>query len=722
MSHREEERARRLYRLLLGAYPPEHRERYGPEMEDAFLALLRLDEERSGTWGRLRCWTGAVTDALLRGTAVRLGLAGGGVRETKRLKTGVMKTMGTMLSDARYALRALFRRPVFAATAILTIALGIGANASVFTLVDGFLFTPLPYEDPQELVSLWGENPELGWSDTDISPANAWDWRERASALEDLAVFYDDGFNMTGDGTPELVWGLRVTPNVFRLLGRSPVLGRDFLPEEIGEGNDRVAVLTHGFWQRRFGGDPDVLGSILTLDGLQYTVVGITPPDFVFLDERPDLFVPMDVHPTEADRDGHYGEAVARLADGATLERARKEVVGGARQVLTESLVLAVLGGGLGLLLAVWGYKGIVAALPSNLPPVFRFGLDGSVLALVVGITVPSALIFGVAPALKAGEAEMQALREGGRGSQGRSTGRMGSTLVVVQTAMAVILLVGGGLLMKSLSGMRNQDFGFDPDNVLTVRIAPPGSTYPEAEDLRSFWNAVEDRVAELPGVVAVGRTQSHPLMGSNWGRTITIAGQEDTERTVRLTYTSPGLFDALGFRVLEGRGITEAVPAVQEAVWSVDPNIPLYDVETMEALVERRIGGFAVIGYLMGTFALLSLILGAVGIYGVTAYAAGQRTGEIGVRMAMGAERGDVVRMVVAQGGRRAVLGLIIGLVGAFLLTGAMGQVLVGVSPRDPVTFLGVTLVLGVVSFLGLWLPARRAARVDPVRALASE
>lgn len=796
--------------------------------------------------------------------------------------------MGTVLSDARFALRALLRRPAFAVTAILTIALGIGANASVFTIVDGFLLTPLPYEDPEELVTLWDENPALGWSDTNISPANAWDWRERAPSLEDLAVFYDDGFNLTGDGPPELVAGLRVTPNVFRLLGRTPALGRDFLPDEMGEGNDRVAILTDGFWKRRFASDPGVLGSTLLLDGIQYTVVGIMPPDFVFLEERPDVFVPIDVHPTEADRDGHYAQAVARLADGVSLERARDEMrdvarqleseypdsnegwtvevvsahedlVGdvaqqasfvllvavsfvllmacvnvanlllarahartremavraalGAgrsrvfRQVLTESTVLAGIGGALGLVLAVWGYRGIAAALPSNIPPVFRFGLDGSVLSWIVGITVASALIFGVAPALRASQAELRSLREGGGSGRGRRSSRIGGTLVVVQTAMAVILLVGGGLLMKSLSGMRNQDFGFDPENVLTVRIAPPSAEYPEGEDLRAFWSAVEDRVRALPEVVAAGRTQSHPLMGSNWGRTIRIEGQGDVDRTVRLTYASPGLFDALGFRILQGRGITDeddedaptvavvnenfvdrylgpgqdpltttitsgeasipivgvihdvvergvddppepsiytsinqaevrtaslvvhtagpptqAVSSVQQAVWSVDPDIPLYDVETMESLVDRRIGGFAIIGYMMGTFALLSLILGAVGIYGVTAYAAGQRTGEIGVRVAMGAERSDVIRMVVSQGSRRAVLGLAIGLLGAFLLTGAMERILIGVSPRDPVTFLGVAAVLAAVSFLGLYLPARRAARVDPVRALGSE
>lgn len=885
-----EARARAAYRVLLRAWPPRVRDRDGHDMEDAFLALLRRDGGRHGLVGRARCWLGAAWDAAVHGGAARLR----GPESVQRPGGGV-EMMGTFIADVRYALRALMRRPVFAGTAIMTIALGIGANAAVFTVVDGYLLNPLPYEDPYELVTLHDENPELGWSDTDVSPANAWDWRSRSSAIEDLAVFYSDGFNLTGDGPPELVAGIRASPNLLRLLGRAPSLGRDFLEDEVGRGRDQVAILADGFWERRFARDPGVLGSTLTLDGSAVTVIGILPATFRFLDERIDLVVPLDERPAEADRDGHYATAVARLADGATLARAQEELKAVARQLeseypvsntgwtvsvasthrdlvgdtafraavilvgavgfvllmacvnvanlllaragtrrremavraalgagrgrvvrqlLTESLVLAAAGGGLGLLLAQWGYRAIVAGLPSNMPPVFQYGMDGSVLAFTAAITVTAALLFGLAPSLRATRGQdMAELRDGGRGGRSRGAGRFGDTLVVLQTAMAVVLLVGGGLLMKSLAAMRHQDFGFDPENVLTVRIAPPRAAYPEAADARAFWDAVETRVAALPGVVAVGTTQSHPLMGSNWGATIRIAGQdtpEDAGRRVRLTYASPGLFEALRFRVVRGRGLTggddhdaptvavvnetfvrrylapeqdplaaailmgdgateeipivgvvhdvversvdrppepalyaslsqgvqwtrslvvrtsgdpgEAVAAVQDAVWSVDPNIPLFDIESMPALVERRLSGFTVIGQVMGTFALLSLLLGAVGIYGVTAYAAGQRTGEIGLRLAMGAERGQVVRMVVGQGARRAALGLALGLALAFLTTGALSGILVGVSRSDPAVFVTVTVVLALVSLLALWLPARRVARIDPVRALAAE
>jgi putative ABC transport system permease protein len=888
----DEGRARRVYRALLKAWPEAYRVRYGREMEDAFLALLRLAGERRGRVGRVHCWVGAALDAAVRGTAERFG-SGHALRE-HTMATGGGDMVGAFLWDVRYAVRSLRRRPLFAVTAILTIALGIGANASVFTVSNAFLFAPLPYDHPDRLVTLWAENDVLGYSHSNVSPADAWDWRSRTHALQDLAVYTRDGLNLTGAGDPELVQAVRVTPNIFSLLGREPSQGRAFLDGEVGQGRDNAVILTDGYWVRRFGADPRILGSSLVLDGRTRTVVGVMPPDFRFLEAQPDLFLPLDQAPADAPRDGHYASAIARLAVGATLDGAQDELTGVARaleaehpdtnrgwtvrvysthdelvgdvarqasivllgavalillmacvnvanlllaraaarsremavraalgagrrrvvhQLLTESLVLATAGGALGLLAAGWGYRAIVAALPSNLPPVFRFRMDGHVLLFVVGVTVLSALIFGLMPAVRGAGAEMDELRESGRLRGGRRTGRLGGTLVVLQTAMSVVLLVGGGLLMKSIAAMRHQDFGFDADHVLTMRLAPPSASYPESDDLRAFWRQILDRTRQVPGVVAAGTTQSHPLMGSNWGNTIYLQGPDGSlqETSVHITYGSPGLFEALRFRMVLGRtfgaadmeadaplvaivneafvrrylgegadplrapimtdeakgkrvaivGVVhdvvergvdkrpeptmyapdglvvtrtrslvvrtvgapeEATDAIERAVWSVDPNIPPYSVETLAALVNRRIGGFSVIGYLMGTLALMSLVLGAVGIYGVTAYAVGQRSGEIGLRIAMGAQRGDVVRMVVLQGGRRAVLGLALGIPGALGLSGGLRRVLVGVSPSDPTTFACVTLLLATVSVLGLWLPARRAARVDPVRALSAE
>jgi putative ABC transport system permease protein len=905
-------RARRVYRLLLWAYPAAHRERWGAEMEDAFLALLRMDRKRLGPLGSVRCWAGALMDASVRGlvmraqrTTPRRGAVGAGQAVRRRRPAGTRyghqdemnsrsggeEMLETLVSDVRYTVRALARRPIFAATAVLTIAIGIGANTAVFTVVNGFLFTPLPYDDPDELVAIWAAHPGLGWSGTDVNWADAWDWRERSSTLEDLTVFNDDGFNLTGGDAPELVSAVRVTPNFFSVVGRQPVFGRDFLPEEIGDGRDRVVILTDGFWERRFARGSHVLGSTLVLDGVAVMVVGIMPPDFVFHDDRPDLFRPWGFEMASAPRDSHSANAIGRMRDGVDVDAVREDleaiaaqlgreyeesegwtvevyplhqdVVGdvasqasvvlmaavgfillmacvnvanlllargggrsreiavrvalGAgrgrvmRQLLTESLVLAVIGGLLGTIGAIWGYRAIVAGLPSSLPPVFRFEMDATVLGFTAAITVGAALLFGMIPALRATGDRATTLREGGRGGAGRVATRFGSALVVLQTAMAVVLLVGGGLLMKSVAGMRGQDFGFVPENVLTARIALPATQYDSREASEAYWREVTQRIQEIPGVLGVGTTQSHPLMGSNWGRTIQIAGQdlaEGQDRTVRLTLASPGLFETLRFGMVRGRTFTEAdgaeapsvaivneafverylgpdddalaqtitsgpewsapivgvvhdviergvdsppepslylpieqadvrtrslvmrtvgdptavVADVQEAVWSVDADIPIYSVQTMEALVEDRVGGFAVIGTLMGTFALLSLLLGAVGIYGVTAYAAGQRRAEIGVRLAMGAERTDVVSMVVREGAWRTLLGLSIGLALAAFVGSAMSSILIGVHPRDPVTFATVVAVLATVSFLGLWLPARRAAQVDPMRVLGAE
>jgi putative ABC transport system permease protein len=877
------DRARRTYRVLLRAYPPAYRERYGTEMEEAFITLLQLDRKSRGRIGAAACWLGAIWDTATGGLRARANRRNGKHRGGREL-------MGTTLMDLRYGLRSLAKRPVFATTAIVTIAIGIGANVSVFTIVDGFMLTPLPYDEPDELVAIWSEKPSLGWSHTDINPRDAWDWRARARTLEDLAVFNDDGFNLIGNDAPELVEGLRVTPNFLSVLGRAPALGRDFERTEVGEGRDGIVILTDGFWQRRFARDPTVLGSTLTLDGEQVVVVGILPADFIFHDGVPDLLRPWDFDPATAQRDGHYANAVARLPDGVSIDAARSELVaiargleeehaendgwtvsvvglhedvvgevarqasivlmsavgfillmacvnvanlllarGGGRareiavrvalgagrsrvvrQLLTESLMLAAVGGLLGLLLALWGYRAIAAAMPPSMPPVFRFQMDGSVLTFTAAITISAALLFGGAPAFRVSGRQAAALNEGGKTGRSRTASRFGGGLVVLQTSMAVVLLVGGGLLMKSLSGMRTQDFGFDPTNVLTARVALPEAQYGTKVESDAYWRDVTARLREIPRVVAAGTTQGHPLMGSNWGRTVRVAGQsraEDEALSVRLTYASPGLFEALGFRMQQGRvfdetdgpeaavvaivneafvtrylgpeddplsttllsgdveapivgvvhdvverGVddppepalylpieqadvrtrslvvkassdpTAVVQAVQDAVWAVDADLPVYNIQTMERVVDDRIGGFAIIGYLMGVFALMSLILGAIGIYGVTAYAAGQRTSEIGVRLAMGAERTDVVRMVVREGALKAILGLGIGLTLALPMGGAMSSILIGVRPRDPMIFGGVILTLAAVSLLGLYLPARRASQVDPVRALSAE
>ncbi len=444
-----ERTARRSYRVLLRAYPREMRERYGEEMEETFLALLRWEGERRGLLGKVNSWVRGGWDAVAGGVLRRVGLgpeySGREGPDRGSIKPiGVREMLGTIWGDIHFAVRALIRRPLFSVTVILTLAVGIGANTSVFTLVDGLLFTPLPYDEPEELVILFEENPVKGWSKVNVSPLNAQDWSERSHALEGLAVFYTHDFSLTGDGPPELLSGVRVEPNLLGLLGRTPVLGRGFSDEEVGVGRDGVVILTDGFWQRHFAGDRGALGSTIVLEGVPRVVVGIMPPDFRFLDARPDIFLPLDLIPADHAREEKILRALGRLAPGVSLDEARIELrqiavqleeeypeanadwtvqlfslhedmlgpwgksaslilmvaVGfillmvcvnvanlllargehrarelairtalGAgrgrviRQIVTESMVLGSMGGGLGLLLANWGFRGGVAAI-----------------------------------------------------------------------------------------------------------------------------------------------------------------------------------------------------------------------------------------------------------------------------------------------------------------------------------------------------------------------
>ncbi len=323
--------ARRVYRVLLRSYPRAFRAKHGEEMEVTFLTLLEWEGRRRGLTGTVDAWVSGGLDALSGGARRRFrrrpepSRPGRPVHDPSPSK-GVAEMLGALIADIRMTIRGLVRRPSFAITVILTLAVGIGANASVFTLVDGLLLTPLPYEDPGELVTLWEENSERGWSGVNVSPLNARDWGERAPTLEKLATFYAQDIILTGEGEPALLPGVRVSSNMFELLGRPPVLGRGFTDGEMGVGRDGVAILTHGFWQRQFGGDQAILGKTLNLQGRPRVVVGILPAGFRFLDEEPDLFLPLDLVPTDHGRYEHFLKAIARLSDGVELEEARSEL------------------------------------------------------------------------------------------------------------------------------------------------------------------------------------------------------------------------------------------------------------------------------------------------------------------------------------------------------------------------------------------------------------
>jgi putative ABC transport system permease protein len=876
------ERDRRRYRWLLGLYPEEMRERYGEEMEDTLLAHLDDACARGGKWRVWAVWLAASVDALRWGTAMRF-----------RESTMGGDVMGGLAADVRYALRSLVKRPLFTTAAVLTLALGIGANGAVFSVSSTLLFRPLPYPDAHELVRIWAADPERGFYQVDINPADAWSWRERAGVFEDLAVVNEAAFTLTGGDRPERVEAVVGTPNVLSVLGVRVALGRDLQPDDNLPGAPRVVILTHEAWERRFGADPSLVGRTLVLDGTPATVVGITGPGFVFLDERPEMVAPLGEDPAAVDRSVHSYEVVARLRDGVSVADAgtavrdvsrqleaefpdtnsgwtadvlslRDDMLGDvakpaslvlmaavffvlvmacvnvanlllaragarrveiavrsalgagrariARQLLVESLVLAGAGGALGFGGAWAGSRYIVAALPDDIPPIFRFELDGTVVAFLAMITLLSALAVGLAPALRLARLEAGDLREGGRTGGALRQG-LGGPLVVIQTALAVVLLAGSGLMMRSVLGMVRTDPGFDPAGVLTFRLAPPEMRYPTMAELEDAHTRALDAIRALPGVEAAGSIQSLPLAGANWYTLFEVAGLEEApgETFARNDQVSPGYFDAMGLEVVQGRAIDardvvgaepvavvtesfterflagrepvgatlsigeaepvtyrvvgvvedhltrgidrpvepvifraaaqfpaplrgrsvairtgsaplELLPSVQRAVQQVDPELPVYTAVTMEQVLATEIGGFRLIAELMGSFGALSLLLGAIGIYGVTAYAVGQRSHEIGIRLALGAGRRSVVGMMVAQGARRALLGVAVGTALAVPLGRSMTGVLVGVSPTDPVS-LGVTAaVLLVVAVLACWLPARRAAAVAPARTLVGE
>ena len=885
----------RLYRLLLRLHPRGLRDHFGAEMAAAYglhcagtrgmqrvFRVVRglLDVVWSGVRFRLRPSLGR---ALLEG---RNGSVEAGFAVARRRGS----SMGAWITDIRYALRSVVRRPLFAATAATTLALGIGANTAVFSIVYGMLMRPLPYAEADRLVLAWGADPGRGWTRTSVSLADAWDWHTRTRVFADMALIDRASLNLTGLDRPERLDARRVTANLFDVFGVAPYLGRTFVPADDVPGAAGAAVLSWGLWQSRFGADAGVTGRTIRLDDEPFTIVGVMPRAFQMLDDVVDIYVPLREIPAQASRADHSHQAVGRLAPGVTVEQASREVAAVAtalqqeypetnrtwdayvtslrsdvvgdigrqasivlmgavgfvllmacvnvanlllargngrrremavrlalgarrvrilRQLLTESLVLALAGGALGVLLALAGVGAIAASLGDQVPPLFVFEVNRAVLVYALGVSIVATLLFGLVPALRASAAAERALREEGRIGEGRRARRFGGTLVVVQTALAVVLLAGGGIMMRGVLAMQQQDLGYEPGGVLTLRVTPPAGAYPDAAALDRFYSDVLERVRALPGVQAAGTIQSLPLRGSNNINTFQIEGRIDPSSDgfpARMGYLSPGYLEAMRIAVLRGRGIassdvaasagvalvnqalvrqrfgtTDALGsvllvngeprtivgivadmheralqrapepsiylpvtqsavrsraialrvagepssfagAVQAALWAVDPDQPVFEVQPFTALLDSRISPFRTIAGLMLSFAAVSLLLGGVGIYGVTAYAVGRRTHEIGIRIAIGAERRQVIRMILREGLVRTALGLTIGLVLALLLAQAMTGLIVGVSPRDPVTFGIVIAVLGTVTWVAAWIPARRAARLDPVRALAHD
>jgi putative ABC transport system permease protein len=803
--------------------------------------------------------------------------------------------LGDLSQDLRYGLRMLARSPAFTIIAVLALALGIGANSAMFSVVNTVLLRPLPYKSPDALVMVWDDQTHLGFPKDTPSPANFLDWREQNTVFEGMAAMAERSFNLTGAGEPERFDGHRVSANLFSLLGVEPQLGRAFTPEEDKPGT-RVVILSHSIWQRRFGGDPTVIGRAINLNDEAYTVVGVMPRGFQYPRSQTQLWVPIAFPADEATQRGsHYLEVIARLKSGVTLQQARVEmkaiaarlekqypdtnmrvgivvtplheqVVGdikpallvllgavgfvlliacanvanlllaraavrqkeislrlalGAsrtrliRQFLTESVLLAGLGGGVGLLFSLAGIRILKRFIPDTISQVQAINLDSKVLFFTLLVSLVTGLIFGLAPAMQASNFNLnETLKEGGRDSGASMRGnRIRGFLVMGEVAVSFVLLIGAALLINSFLHLRTLDPGFRVDHLLTAKIELSETKYPDKEHRAPFYNELLRRVSALPGVKSAAVAGNLPFTYDGDSMPIGVEGHPDPPPDQRpdVVYRAvgPGYFSTMGIKFVQGRDFTEqdkkdsvqavvisektarhywpgenpigkrlkpgsttskspwrevigvvqdtrqndfvAAPkmqmyfvhtqidsfapnalvvrtvtdplslaiSVRNAVWSIDKDQPVSNIRSMDEIISKAVARQRFSMLLLGAFAALALILAAVGIYGVMSYSVAQRTREIGIRMALGAQKSDVLKMTVRSGFKLVATGLAIGLVAAFILTRVMASLLFGVSATDPLTFAAISLVLLVVALLASYIPALRAMRVDPMVAL---
>jgi putative ABC transport system permease protein len=801
--------------------------------------------------------------------------------------------------DLRYGVRTLLKNPGFTAVAVIALALGIGANSAIFSVVNAVLLQPLPYRDPDRLVMVWEDNTKGGYPRNTPAAANFLDWREQSRVFEGMAAIANQSFALTGAGEPERIDGRRVSASLFPLLGVEPLLGRAFLPEEDQPGAGRAVILSHGLWQRRFGSDPNITGKALTLNGESHTVVGVMPAHFQFPAREDELWVPIAfTNEQAANRGTHYLQVVARLKPGVTVEQTQAEMsaiaarlqeqypsqntgVGAAvvplheqlvgdirpallillgavgfvllvacanvanlllaraaarqkeiavrvalgasrmrliRQFLTESVLLAAVGGVAGLLLSLWGVNLLKAFIPENISQVGAISIDAQVLGFTLLVSLLTGLIFGLAPATQASNFNLnETLKEGGRDSSAGSRGnRIRAVLVVAEVAVSLVLLIGAGLLINSFLRLRSVDPGFRADNLLTMRIVLPELKYPDQARRAAFYAEALRRIEALPGVESAAVTNWIPLVRQGDSNSFTVEGQPDPgpgrSPSVATRVVSPRYFDTMGIQLLRGRQFgeqdradsppvvivseamarrswpgedpvgkrmkmggynsdapwmevvalvkdvrqfeltaepkpqiylhyeqpaffrpsnlvvrTEADPlglaaTVRKTVWEIDKDQPVSNISTMEDVLSESISRQRFSMLLLGIFAGVALVLAAVGIYGVMSYSVAQRTHEIGIRMALGAQAADVLKLTVGQGLRLVLVGVAVGLAAAFALTRLMASLLYGVSATDPATLVTISLVLISVALLASYVPARRATKVDPLTALRYE
>jgi putative ABC transport system permease protein len=813
--------------------------------------------------------------------------------------------MENVLRDLRFGLQGLFRNPGFTTAALIALALGIGANSAIFSVVNGVLLRPLPYRDPAGLVFLWEVS-----GDQEISvaaPANFLDWRKHREIFSEMGAYCRSSVTLTGQGEPLLVKAVSVSPSLLAATGVQPEIGRSFRPE--GPEEERAVVLSHGFWQRRFGANPAIVGQTLVLDGYSHVVLGVMPDQFRFF-TAPDLFVlgrqgvPVPPYAAPADlreiRGDQYVSVLARLKPGVTLKRAQAGIrivaqqlerqypktnqgwgvklvplsermfgairpklliLSGAvglvlliacanvanlllaraavrereiamrvalgagqvrvvRQLLSESLLLALLGGAIGLLLAYLGVKFVVALGPENIPRLDQTSIDGRVLGFTLLLSLITGLLVGLVPIRRAFHPDLQgALKEGGgKASAGLRRRHYFGLLVVSEVALALVLLLGAGLLVTSFLRLTSVNPGFKPDRVLTLRITLPDAKYPRPPHVLAFLDTLADQLRGIPGVVAAGTTSDLPLSGDSATSVFRIEGRPGPppgqEYQLAFHAVTPGYLRAMGIPLLKGRDFTwqdrqgslsvglineslarrfwpgadpigqrillgpetagrtdwitivgvvgdvrhlalgvepapdllvgaryfanmsatlsvvlrasgdpiGLLPAIRQRIAAIDKDLPLSQVMTLRELVAESTAQQRFITLLLTILAGIAFLLALVGIYSVVSFSVSRRTQEVGVRMAFGAQKSDVLWMVVKQGTLLAVAGVVVGLAVALGAARTLKSLLFGVSANDPVILGALSLTLIAVAMVASYIPARRAVMTDPMVALRNE
>jgi putative ABC transport system permease protein len=804
------------------------------------------------------------------------------------------------MNDLRYALRMLVKTPGFTAVAVVTLGLAIGANTAIFSVVNAVLLRPLPYPHSEQLVRVFGSQPQLALAPS--SPANFLEWKDENQVFERIGTYVGQGFNLLGGDKPERVIGARVSADLLQLMGVQAALGRLFTNDEDQEGRGQVVILSHDFWRSRFGGDANTVRQTITLNDQSYTVIGVMPAGFAFPSTRTQAWVPIAFNAAERKtRDTNFIDVVARLKPGVSIEQARanmnavarsqaerypktntgvgvkvvslrEHIVGDVRPMLvvllgavafvlliacanvanlllaraatrqremairgalgasrsrvvrlllTESVLLAVVGGAVGLLLAIWSLDLLVSLKPANLPRLAEIGVNRTVFLFTLTVSVVTGLLFGVAPALQVSKMDLnEGLKESSRGgTDSPRRHRVRALLVVSEVALSLVLLVGAGLMIRSFSRLLAVDPGFKADHVLTAFVSLPVSKYPKREEQTAFFDRLLERLRNAPGVSAAGLVTDIPLYGGS-STGFDVEGHPEaapgTRPMTEYRLINSDYFAAMGMKLVKGRAFSrydnEAAPSVviinetmaaryfagedpigrrlylsgdpkdlreivgvvgdvrnygvdaevkpevyvpflqsapnylsgvvsamtivvrsaieptalaaalREQVQALDKDQPVSEIRTMEwyladSMAQRRFNMF-----LLGAFAGLALVLAAVGIYGVIAYTVTQRTHEMGIRIALGAKGGDILRLVFGNAMTTTLIGIALGLGAAFPLTRLLRSLLYQVSPTDPVVFAAIPLLLLSVAVIATYLPARRATRVDPIQALRTE